>query len=768
MKLSTLLIYTASSLAFALPASAQISPGNAAEATSEQPSRNIVERIQIEGNQRIEPRTILTYLGIKAGDKFGRRIISNALKDLFATGFFADVKLLRKGNTLIVRVLENPVINDVVFEGNDHIETEDLEQEVTLKSRSVYTKTKVQNDVKRVLDIYRRNGRYTATVEPKIIQRDQNRIDLVYEISEGPVAKIEKITFIGNNHFSSSELEGVIRSEENAWYQFLSESDKYDPDRLLFDQELLRRYYTAQGFADFQVKSAHAELSPNKDEFYVTFVLDEGIQYLFGEITTSNTLRESDALDFSEIITAQTGEIYDASEIEVIVDDMTTELGNFGYAFVDVRPRLTRKRAEKVVDVTFEIKPGPRVYVERINIIGNIRTLDEVIRREFRLAEGDPFNTAKLKRSEQRLNNLSFFEKVTVTNEAGSAPDKTVITVEVIEKSTGEINVGAGFSSTDGPLADFGIRENNLLGRGQRLRTRVTFADRRKAFEVGFTEPYFLNRELSASIDLFKTQYDFNSESSYDLESQGGKLSLGYKLKEKLSHEVYYSYRDNDITDISPLASLFIMNQQGRYRNSSIGHSLVYDDLNNRFDPTSGYFARITQEFSGLGGDARYVKHDGQANYYYPIAKNWTWSIGAFGGHLLGVGRDIHISDRFFIGGETIRGFDNSGLGPRDRATDDALGGNIYYAGNTELRFPLGLPEDLGFLGAVFVDAGSMWQVDDNGVGITDNSAPRVAVGAGVSWKSPFGPIRIDLAHPVVKDSQDITENFRFSFGTRF
>ena len=763
-----LLIYTTSAIAFALPAAAQTAPASTAAPAAVEAAESVIERIAIEGNQRIESRTIMTYLNIKAGDHFERRAVSNALKALFNTGFFADVKLLRKGDALIVRVVENPVINEVVFEGNDHVETEDLEQEVQLKSRSIYTKTKVQNDVKRLLDIYRRGGRYTATVEPKIIQRDQNRIDIVYEIQEGPVAKIENITFIGNNFFSSSELERAIRSSESEWYKFLSEDDKYDPDRLLFDQELLRRYYTSQGFVDFQVKSAHAELSPNKDEFYVSFVLDEGVQYNFGEITTSNTLRDHDKVDLSEFVTIETGETYDASEIDVIIESLTNELGNFGYAFVDVRPKLERKKESQTVDVTFEIKPGPRVYVERINIVGNVRTLDEVIRREFRLAEGDPFNASKLKRSEQRLNNLSFFETVVVTNEPGSAQDKTIINVEVMEQSTGEINIGAGFSSTDGPLADFGVSENNFLGRGQRLRTRVSYGARRQQFEVGFTEPYFLNRELSAGFDLYKTVLDFNSESSFDQESIGGRFRLGYKLKEKLSHQLYYSYRDNKITDIDPLASLFIRRQEGRWRNSSLGHTLTYDDLNNRQEPTSGYFASFTQEFAGLGGDAKYVKHEGKANYFYPIAKQWTWSIGAQGGHLVGIGEDIHISDRFFIGGETIRGFDNSGLGPRDRSTNDALGGNIYYAGSTELTFPLGLPEDLGFLGAAFMDAGSLWKADDSGVGLLDDSAPRLSVGVGVAWKSPFGPIRIDLSQPIVKDDADITETFRFSFGTRF
>ena len=770
MNFKRLALITCTSLAFTAP-SAVPSAAHAqstSDAAISEPAANVIGRIAVEGNQRIESRTILTYLGLKVGDQFAGQAVSQSLKDLFATGFFADVKLLKRGDTLVIRVLENPVVSEVVFEGNDHIETSTLEQEVTLNARSIYTKTKLQNDVKRVLDIYRRSGRYTATVEPKIIQRDQNRVDIVYEISEGLIAEIEDVTFIGNNFFSSSELEGVIRSSESRWYQFLTEDDKYDPDRLLFDQELLRRYYTSQGFADFQVKSAHAELSPNRDAFYITFVVDEGAQYDVGEIKFTSQLKDSDDLDLNEFLTIESGETYDSSAIDGIIDSLTTAVGNFGYAFVDIRPRLTRNSEARTVDINFEVKPGPRVYVERINIIGNVRTLDEVLRREFRLAEGDPFNAAKLERSEQRLNNLGFFETVTITNETGSAPDKTIITVAVTEKSTGEVNIGAGFSSSDGPLIDLGLSENNLLGRGQRARARVTFANRRQQFEIGFTEPFFLNRELSAGFDLFKTEFDFESESSFDLASQGGRIRLGYKLKEKLSHNIFYSYRDNDVTDVNPNASIFIRNQEGRFRNSTIGHTFTYDDLNNRFEPTSGSFATLTQEFAGLGGDAKHIKHEGRFSYYYPIAKHWTWSVGAFGGHFIGIGEDINISDRFFIGGETIRGFDNSGLGPRDQSTGDALGANSYYAATTELGFPLGLPEDLGILGAVFVDAGSVFGVDDNGPGILDDSGPRVTVGFGLSWKSPFGPIRIDLSQPVVKEDEDVVENFRFSFGTRF
>ena len=556
-------------------------------------NNDLISNVRVEGNQRIEGRTIMSYLNLKAGDRFNQPDIDAALKNLFATGFFNDVKLMRSGSTLVVRVEENPVISKVAFEGNDRIETESLEKEVELKPRSIYSRDKVQSDVKRILDIYRRSGRYNATVEPKVIQQDQNRVDLVYEITEGQVAYIQKINFIGNKEFSSKALREAIRTEETRWYKFLTDNDVFDQDRLQFDQELLRRFYMNEGYADFQVKSAHAELSPEKDAFYVTFVVEEGEQYDFGEIRVANELKEKDPIDFSDAITTETGDTYDASAVESTVDGMTKKLGDLGYAFVDIQPKLEKDREKKLANLVYVIKPGPRVYVERINITGNVRTLDEVVRREFRLSEGDPYNSSKLQRTEQRLNNLGFFEKVEVKNKEGSAPDKTVVDVNVQEKSTGEINMGAGFSTTDGVLGDFGIKERNLMGRGQELRTRVTYASRRKQVELGFTEPYFLGRDVSAGFDIYRVKQEFLRESSYNSDIKGVTLRSGYSLLEKLTHSINYTLRNTDITDVRPDASTYIRQQAGKNVSSAVGHSLTYDDRNNKFDPTDGYYFQL-------------------------------------------------------------------------------------------------------------------------------------------------------------------------------
>jgi len=728
-----------------------------------------ISAIDVEGNQRIESATVLSYLGIPVGSRIGQKDIDNGLKNLYATGFFADVKLLREGNRLLVKVVENPAISKVAFEGNEKIETKDLEKEVVLKPRSIYSRDQVQSDVKRILDIYRRSGRYNATVEPKIIQQDQNRVDLVYEISEGPIARVQKISFIGNEQFDDASLQKAIRTEETRWYKFLTDNDKYDSDRLQFDQELLRRFYNNEGFADFQVKSANAELSPNKDSFYLTFVVEEGPKYTFGDIKVVNQLEGKDKPDLEDMITSKKGNDYDASKVEETIDAMTRELGNHGYAFVNIQPKLDRDREKKIANVSYTIKPGPRVYVERINITGNIRTLDEVLRREFRLKEGDPYNTSKLQRSEQRLNNLGFFEKVDIKNHQGSAPDKTVIDVDVKEKSTGEINIGAGYSTTDGVLGDFGVSEHNLLGRGQELRTNFVLAARRKQAELGFTEPYFLDRELAAGFDLYRTYQDFSRESSYVSDVKGVNLRASYALLEKLQHTFYYSVHENTIKSVPTTASAFIQLQAGTNVTSAVGQTFTYDERDNKFTPTKGYFASITQEAAGLGGDSKYLKHEVKGAYYYPVAPKWTASIGGTGGYIFGLGsQKVRINDRFFVGGDDLRGFQNAGVGPRDITTRDSLGGDKYYTATAELRFPLGLPEELGVSGAVFSDAGSLWDSDDSGPSVFDKNSLRASGGAGIIWASPFGPIRIDYAHAFLKENPDLTENIRFSFGTKF
>ena len=732
-----------------------------------------IHAIVIKGNQRIEESTILTYLGLKSGAAFRQSDIDAALKNLFATGFFADatVSKLRANETsldIVVNVVENPVINKVAFEGNKAVEEKDLQNELELKQRSTYTRTKLQKDVKRILDIYRRGGRYSAKVNPKVIQLEQNRIDLVYEIEEGPVAKVQKIAFIGNENFDTATLSKAIRTEETRWYKFLGSDDKYDPERLQYDQELLRRFYTSAGFADFQIKSAIAELSPAKDAFYLTFTLDEGQKYSFGTVKINSALKGVNTAELQEKVQTTSGDLYNGAKVESSIDAITKELGNQGFAFVDIDPSLDRKPDQKIVNVSYNIKEGPRTYVEKINIVGNMRTLDEVIRREFRLAEGDPYSTSKLARTEQRLNNLGYFEKVKINSEPGSSPDKTVINVEVQEKSTGEISLGGGFSTIDGPLAQFGIKETNLLGRGQDLRFNAAISKVRQDYDISFTEPYFLDRELAAGFDLFRTQLDTNTGIPYQSNTNGFRLRTGYALSERWQHSVNYTLKQTDISNVQAGASAFIVEQEGTTTESLIGHALTYDNRDNKFNPTTGYYLRVNQDVAGIGGDAHYLRNELHTSYYYSLAPKWTLSLSGATGFIAGFSEDVRIQDRFFLGGTSFRGFENYGIGPHDKTTGDPLGGNIYYTITPDLTFPLGLPDDLGFLGSVFIDAGSLWKVENSSPNINDSTNIRLSAGFGISWASPFGPIRVDLAQAILKDKYDKTQIFQFNFGTKF
>lgn len=728
-----------------------------------------IKSIAVTGAGRIDASAVASYFGLKAGQMASPYDLDAGLKKIYETGFYSDVTLDNNDGELTLIVKESPTISQIIFEGNDKISKDDLEKEITLRARSVYTRAKVQNDLKRLLDVYRRNGRYAAEITPQIIALDNNRVNLVYNIVEGPKALIKKITFIGNENFESDVLAKTIASSRERWYQFMSDNDKYDPDRLNYDQELLRRFYFQNGYADFKVKSALAELSPQQDAFYLTFTIEEGRRYRFGKIDVNTKLAQGRIPDLSSSISTQSGDIYNATEVEDSINRMSDLLGDKGFAFVEINPDLRRREenGEKIVDLTYNVKEGPKVYVERINIFGNLRTLDEVIRREFQMAEGDAFSTSKVKRTEQRLNNLGFFEKVDIQRKPGSNEDQAVFDVEVKEKSTGDITFGAGFSTVDGPIFDIGLRERNFLGSGQDFRARAMIGGLRQNFDLGISEPYFLGRPVEAGIDLYQTSQNVQNNGTFSRDATGGVLRFGYNLNEKLRHQVRYNYESTNISDIDPFASQFIKQQAGQNTASIIGHTLIFDKRDNRMNPSSGYSIRLNQDFAGLGGDNTFIRHEIRSDYYVPLAKKWTYAALLLGGNITGIGEDVRINQRFFIGMQEVRGFANAGIGPRDIATNDPLGGNTYYAVSNEIRFPLGL-DDLGLGGALFVDVANLYGIGQSGPTLADDNAVRAAAGFGFSWTSPFGPIRIDFARPFLKQEYDDVELVRFRFGTNF
>jgi outer membrane protein insertion porin family len=750
----------------------------AAETPSFQLAANdIITNIVVEGNQRIEAETVRSYMVFKAGDEYDDQKVDESLKTLFGTGLFADVTIRREGSRLVVAVAENPVINRVAFEGNSAINDDALETEVQLKPRTIYTRAKVQGDVQRIVDVMRRSGRFSATVEPKVIQLPQNRVDLVFEIDEGPVTKIGGINFIGNQEFSDGRLREIIATSQSAWWKILSSSDNYDPDRLAFDGELLRRHYLSEGFADFQVVSAVADLSRDGDEFFITFTVEEGEKYTFGPSEVTTELDKLDVEKLNSLILTFEGETYDAGLIDKTVDSLTFEAGTKGYAFSEVRPRVRRDRETLIAAVTYRITEGPRAYVERINIDGNLRTLDRVIRREMRMSEGDAFNRVLLERSEKSIRALGFFAAVEVTEEPGSAPDQTVINVAVQEQSTGELSLGFGFSSTDSALADISLTERNFMGKGQLLRLRLALSGTSQQIDLRFTEPYFLGRDLVAGVDIFGVENDFQDESGFDERVTGFGFRFGFPLSENGRILTRYALRREQILNIIQTgvsSASGIVNDRDEIK-SSVGYTYYLDRRNDPIEPTGGWDLEIDQEFAGVGGSVRYVRNEITARTYYEFTEEFLASLRLKAGSIEGIGQDVNISDRFFIGGSDFRGFERSGVGPRELTSDNALGAQAFAVGSAEVTFPNFLPEALDITTSLFADVGVVGTADQqdgifNGrvVDAEDDLAPRATAGISIYWQSPFGPVRVDLSQAIRKEDYDKTESFRFSAGTRF
>ncbi|WP_198373467.1 outer membrane protein assembly factor BamA [Roseomonas rosulenta] len=768
-RLRTLLLVLAT-LVLAVPSSAQ-APGR-------------VAAIEVQGNQRIETDTIRSYMLVQPGETADPDRLDRSLRALFATGLFRDVEVRPEGNRVIVRVVENPLVNRVGFEGNRRITSEILRGEVQLRARSVFTPAAAQADRQRILEIYARRGRFGATVEPKIIELDQNRVDVVFEITEGNIALVSRIGFVGNENYSDSRLREVIATREQAWYRLLSTSDNYDPDRLAFDRELLRRFYLRQGYADVEITGATAELAPDRSGFFLTYTISEGPRYRIGKLEINSSLRGLDPAGLQREIPISAGDWYDGDAVERADTQLTELLATRGFPFANVEPRVVRNREARTVDLTFEITEGPRAFVERIEITGNTRTQDRVIRREFRLAEGDPLVVQQVRRSRERIRSLGYFSDVQINSAPGSSPDRVILNTQVTERATGEFTIGGGYSTDAGFLADVGLRERNLLGTGVDARLNVTLAQRRSQVDISVTDPQFLDRNLAAGADVFLVQRNLQSTSGYNERRAGFALRMGYEINERLRQSWSYSLVDRELTDVDANTSRFIQEQAGRTLLSQVSTTVTYDRRDSRIEPRDGYVVRVGADWAGLGGDISYVRFRGDAQYYVPFERllgdpDYVLVLAAGAGYLAPYGdTDTRIVDRFFLGGENLRGFALGGAGPRDISTNDALGGQTLWTTSAEFRFPLPLPSELGFIGRAFVDAGANFglpgSVNDTGCPtsvpncVRDDATPRVGAGVGISWRSPIGLINIDLAQALVKKSYDQTQVFRLGFGTRF
>ena len=718
----------------------------------------------VEGNRRVEASTIRSYFKAGPDGRLGPAQINDGVQALYGTGLFQDVNYHFAGGRLVVVVVENPVINDVVFEGNKKAKDEQLKTEVHSKPRGTLSKPTVQADVQRIVEIYHRTGRFDVSVDPKIIELPNNRVNLVFEIREGQKTGVKDINFVGVHAFSHGRLRDVIKTSESNWLSFLQTTDIYDPDRVEADRDLLRRFYLQHGYADVRIVAAVGVYDPGRKGFVVTFTIDEGPKYHVGKVEVISNVRLVEAGALRARLKLGSGDIYNADMVEKSVEAMTIEAAKRGFAFASVRPRGDRDVQRHVINLVFVLEEGARAYIERINIIGNTRTRDYVIRREFEIGEGDPYNRSLIDRAERRLKNLNFFKTVKITNEPGSAPDRVVVNVNVEERSTGEFSVSGGYSTADGFLSEVSVAERNLLGRGQFAKASVSYGQRTRGFELSFVEPFLLGYRLAGGIDLFARQNLASNYVSYDSQSIGVNLRLGVALTEEIALQTRYSIYQQKISlpdqfnncqlssnalvnggpGVTPTnegvfsaasntdsiinpgtqggcffdgeASLAVRKElaNGPVMVSLVGYTLAYNTLDNNKSPTSGVYAEFKQDVAGLGGDVNFLRTNIEARTYYEVLPDIVGVFKLQGGHITGWGdRDLRMLDHFFMGPNLVRGFAPAGIGPRDLTagtSNDALGGSMYWGASLEFQTPLYfLPKEVGIKLAAFADAGSLW-----------------------------------------------------------
>ncbi|WP_156502034.1 outer membrane protein assembly factor BamA [Erythrobacter sp. HI0063] len=848
-----------------------------------QQAQQIVRTISVSGAQRLEPQTILSYIQLRPGQEWNQVVGDQVLKELYATELFANASVSYDNGTVLIEIVENPVVNRIILEGNERIKDDKIVPEIRLAPRQIFTRSKVRADVARIIELYKRQGRFAATVEPNMVQLAQNRVDVVFEINEGPKSKVRQINIIGNEVFSDGDLKGEMVTKEARLLSILSSNTSYDPDRLAFDQAKLREFYLTEGYADFRVVSAVAELTPDRRDFIITYVVEEGERYKFGDVAVDSQLRDFDSDAMSRNLPMKTGEFYNAKLIEDTVEQLTELAGSFGYAFADVSPRISRNPETRTMDVNFIIQEAPRVYVERVDVNGNTLTQDKVVRREFRLVEGDAFSTLQVARSAARINSLGFFQEGLEINQVeGSAPDRIVLEANVEEQATGELQLSAGFSSIENFILAGSIRQRNFRGRGQTVGLSVNYSRYARSAEASFSEPYLFDRNISAGVDVYRRDYssfNFNRSdrnTTYKQATTGFSLRAGVPLTEYSSLIGSYTLNYDDVTldenqffsdlngdgvrECDPFrAGRYLCEAIGQRTSSILGLSFNLDATDSRLRPTRGRNLSLTAQYAGLGGSVEYLSIRGRAGQYWPLGGGFVFSLTAEGGAIRGFRdedgdgtNDVRLTDRFFLGSPQIRGFDIRGVGPRvlrrpimagedgnpvviterDRIQDDAIGGTAYYLGRAEIDIPLGSgARSLGLRPSVFVDIGAVFNVEDpvliqnpfgaerffperNADGVPlyfnnqgtpenreddvtlaipdgqaipdgfvalgqgtnafeevflgDTPSPRISVGVGVNWNSPFGPFRIDLAYALKKVEGDDTKLFSFNVGTQF
>ncbi len=827
------------------------------------PAVRTIRTLRVEGAQRIEPETVLSYTKLRAGIPYTAETLDQALKDLQASDLFADYSIagVEDGN-IVVRIRENPIINRIVVEGNKALKSDKITKEIRLAPRQIFTRSAVRQDVARIVELYRRQGRFAAMVDPKMVSLDQNRVDIVFEVSEGPKSKVRQINILGNSVFSDAQLRGQMATKQARLSRMLSSATSYDQDRLSYDQQKLRQFYLTQGYADFRVTSAVAELTPDKKDFIITYVVEEGKRYTFGDVTVDSQIRDFDSTKLAATLPLKKGAWYNAKQVEDAVDSLSQTAGLFGYAFTEVNPEFQKDADRRTMGINLNIAEAKRTYVERVEINGNTQTKDKVVRREIRLAEGDAFNSFQVKRSEDRINSLGYFQdKTEIKQKPGSAPDRVILETNLEEKSSGELQLSAGYSSLENFIASATIIQRNFRGMGQELRAGVSYSSYSKSVNLGFTEPYLFDTNIALGGDIFRRDYSSYSTTGDTDSTTYEQISTGFQIRAAVPLTEYWSataryglsydqvtldadtYYTNGACDPA-VAGQYLCDAVGNRWTSSIGYSLVFDSTNSRTRPSKGSKFSVSQDFAGLGGDTRYLRSTANYSKYVDLGSRFILTAHAEGGYIRGLGQQVRLTDRFYLGDPQMRGFDIRGVGPRvtrtyydtstipatistdsSSNTQTALGGTAYYQARLEVELPLGSgARELGLRPSVYMDvgavfggrtptltdscaaanatsiacvaatrqytdsAGNLLYLDSAGASTTTNTgtpysyslgayretytgnsaSPRLSVGIGVNWASPFGPLRIDLAKALLKADGDDSKLITFNIGGQF
>ena len=752
----------------------------------------VVNRIEVRGNTRVDAETIRNYVGIRPGQNFGAGDVDEAVKRLFATGLFSDVRINQSGGALVVVVDEQSIVNQVLFQGNRRLKDADLARQIQLQPRGSFSSAVMEQDVETIRQAYARTGRDDATVSAQIVDLGENRVNVAFNIQEGDRTKISSISFEGNSAYSDGRLRDVISTKQSGPLSWLSRNDIYDEDRLRADEEALRRFYYNRGYADFRVIASSGELDPQKNAYTIRFTVDEGQRYRFGSIEVESTVPGLDGQALRSELRSRSGNYYSAQEVEQTLVGLSERVANLGYAFAQVTPRGDRNFEEQTISVLYTIDEGTRAYVQRIEIRGNSRTRDYVIRREFDISEGDAFNQVLINRAKRRLEDLDFFTSVNVSTAPGSEPDQVILVVDVVEKSTGELSVGGGYTTGGGPSSGFSVEgsvaERNFLGRGQSIRVAVGGGRNSRDYTLSFTEPYFLGRRIRAGFDIYRNTREYDN---YESELTGGTIRFGLPITEALSTQIAYNYtreqykyssscedpNNPGFPDAGCNISSYLqtaIETQSPWTKSSVSGSLIFNTIDSMQNPRSGMYANVTTEFAGLGGDAKWVKITGRGSYYHTLSSelDLVGLLSAGGGHIQAYDSGtVRVFDHFQSNDRMIRGFKFNGIGPRDALTGDHLGGTTYFNASAEVQFPLpGIPESIGLRGAAFVDAATLYGSDLSGNVLVDGTSMewRASAGVGLMWASPFGPLRVDYAIPIQKETGDRVQNFNFGISTRF